>query len=111
MKHLLWLITLPLTLAALVFAIANRHDATIDLWPLDLTREVPLYLILLLSLLVGFLLGGMVAWLSGGKVRARARRARMRIEFLELENTRLQKLSTESKGEERGPKVPSLPAA
>ena len=66
MKYFLWLITLPLTLVAVVFAIANRHAVMIDLWPLEFEPpiELPLFSILLVTLLTGFVLGGAVTWLS-----------------------------------------------
>lgn len=113
MKYFLWLITLPLTLVAVVFAIANRHAVMIDLWPLEFEPplELPLFLILLATLLTGFVLGGAVTWLSAAGARGRARRERMRAEFLELENRRLQQLVNESNVPRDRPKVPMLPAA
>jgi uncharacterized integral membrane protein len=74
---------------AVVFAVSNRDPATIDLWPLDMTLVVPMYLIVLLTLFVGFLLGAIVAWISAGSARGRARSALYRAEQLERENARL----------------------
>lgn len=113
MKYFLWLITLPLTLVAVIFAIANRHRVMIDLWPLEFDPpfELPLFLILLVTLLTGFVLGGAVTWLSAAGARGRARRERMRAEFMELENRRLQQLANESNVPRDRPKVPVLPAA
>lgn len=89
MKHLTWIITLPLTIAALVFAIANRQSVTLDLWPFEIELSAPLFIVVLLSLFVGFLVGGMIAWFSAGRTRSRARSALYRAEQLERENTRL----------------------
>jgi len=81
---------------AVVFAVANRHMTQIDLWPLDMSVDIPLYIIVLLSLFVGFLLGGIVAWISGGLVRGRARAALYRAEQLQHENARLRKAAAET---------------
>jgi len=89
LKYILWIVSIPLMVVAVVFAVANRGTATIDLWPLDLTLVVPMYLIVLVPLFVGFLLGGVVAWISAGTARGRARAALYRAEQLERENARL----------------------
>jgi len=89
LKYILWIVSIPLTVVAVVFAVANRGKAAIDLWPLDMTVDIPLYLIVLVSLFVGFLLGGIVAWISAGSARGRARSALYRAEQLERENARL----------------------
>jgi uncharacterized integral membrane protein len=89
LKYILWTISLPLMVVAVVFAVANRGLAPVDLWPLDLTVEIPMYLIALLSLLVGFILGGIVSWISAGRTRGRARSALYRAEQLERENAHL----------------------
>ncbi|MEM7170812.1 MAG: lipopolysaccharide assembly protein LapA domain-containing protein [Pseudomonadota bacterium] len=107
MKYVLWIISLPLTIVIVVFALANQQSATIDLWPFGLTVPAPVYLIVLLSLLVGFLLGGLVAWLSAGRARSNARHARHEAQALSRENDRLKKQS--SKGTD-GPETAGLPA-
>ena len=56
MKRFLWILTAPLGLAVVIFSIANRGPVSLDLWPLALEVEVPLFLVLLLSLFVGFLI-------------------------------------------------------
>jgi len=89
LKYILWIVSIPLMVLAVVFAVANRGMATIDLWPLDMTLLVPMYLVVLVPLLVGFLLGGIVAWISAGSARGKARHALYRAEQLERENARL----------------------
>ena len=56
MKHLSWIITLPVTVLVLVFVLSNREPVQLDFWPLEMTMTAPLYLMLLLSVLFGFLL-------------------------------------------------------
>ncbi len=64
---------IPVALAVIVFSVSNRVTAGIDFWPLPYGFEVPIYVIVLASVLVGFLSGALVAWISSGRVRRRAR--------------------------------------
>lgn len=74
MKRLSFIITLPVTLVVLVFALSNRGPIGLTLWPFDVTIDLPIYLVVLGSLVVGLLLGGLIAWLAGRRVRRQARR-------------------------------------
>lgn len=82
MRYLYWLL---IAVAAIVFgdfAVSNLGAVTVELWPLGEFRS-QLFLIVLLSLLAGFLIGLLVAWVwSWGARRAAWARAR-RIEILE----------------------------
>ena len=89
MKRLSWILTLPLMAVAVIFAIANREMVTLDLWPLALTIQAPLFVLVLGSAVVGLLAGAMVAWFSGGPTRRRARMARRRAAELEREVAQL----------------------
>lgn len=91
MRHLSWIITVPLLVIAVVFAVANRKTVAIDLWPLPVTLEPPFYLVVLVAVFVGFLAGGVVVWLSGGRRRRRARELRFRNEELERELAHLRR--------------------
>jgi len=89
MKRLSWILTLPFMAVAVVFAVANREMVTLDLWPLALTVQTPLFVLVLGSAVVGLLAGAMVAWFSGGPTRRRARAARRRAAELEREVAQL----------------------
>ena len=69
------IVTAPVTLAVILFAVSNRHPAELRLWPLVGSAEVPLYLVGLATMLIGFLFGAAVAWFGAGTARARARTA------------------------------------
>jgi len=74
MKRVLsWIIMAPITLIVALFTIENLQNVEIGLWPLDGKREVPLYLVVLLCILFGFIAGGVVAWISSARRRRRAR--------------------------------------
>ena len=79
------LILLPLAAIVVIFAIHNRHTVAVDLWPLTLDVSPPVFILVLGAFLVGFLIGGVVAWLSGGRSRGRARKEHHRLRNLERE--------------------------
>ena len=91
MRRLSWIITIPFTLVVVVFAISNRGPVTVTLWPLPWIVELPLYLVVLGSLLVGFLVGGAIAWLSAGRRRHEARVTAERLRGMSAELTRLKR--------------------
>jgi uncharacterized integral membrane protein len=80
-----WLVTLPLALIIVLFAVSNRDGVVVTFWPIPLAIEAPLYLVVLLALAVGFLVGELVAWINGRHHRRHARRRARRIEELERE--------------------------
>ena len=104
MKWIIWAISLPLIIVAVVFAVANRHLVTLDIWPFELPVSLPLYQLLLGTLFVGLLIGWFFTFLSAGRSRATAREALYRAEVLERENSR-QRPAAAAKT-----KAPGLPA-
>ena len=85
MRFVTWIITLPIALVAVLFAISNRDVVTFALWPLPFTLEAPIYLATLLALVVGFLAGGLITWSGQGVHRRNARRRAERVGYLERE--------------------------
>jgi uncharacterized integral membrane protein len=72
-RRLSWIVTLPITILAVLFALSNSATSQVRLWPFPWAAELPLYLLILGSLLLGFLLGAIVAWISSGGRRRRLR--------------------------------------
>lgn len=87
MRVLGWLLALPLSVLAAVFAVANRHDLRLQLWPLPWSLDLPVYLAVLVPLVLGMVLGGLAVWLAGHRTRAAARLHRRRAESLERQLT------------------------
>ncbi len=85
MKRFSWILTLPLIAVAVIFSIANRESVTLDLWPFELSLQLPLFVILLTCIAFGLVVGGMATWLSAGPARRRTRQARRRVAELERE--------------------------
>lgn len=95
MRYLSWIITVPLTLLVLSFAVSNRETVTLELWPLPFSLTAPLYLTVLLAVLVAFLAGGLVVWFSGYRHRRLARQRGAEIEELSAELKRLRERQAE----------------
>ncbi|MBL8661091.1 MAG: DUF1049 domain-containing protein [Rhodospirillales bacterium] len=91
MKVLFWIIVPLLFLIVVVFAVRNHALVEVSLWPILLDAVmVPIYAITLVALFIGFLWGGLVAWLQGssGRARRRALARRLEAEHRELTVTR-----------------------
>ena len=115
-KVVFWIVVAPSAAAIIVFSINNRENVVLDLWPLDLvTVPRPVYSIMLAGIVAGFLAGGLVAWISAGNVRKRARLESQRAKRAENELTgakdhihRLQREADELRSEP--PKLPDAAA-
>ncbi|MDJ0946971.1 MAG: LapA family protein [Kiloniellales bacterium] len=113
MKFLAWfpriLITFIGVILAIVvvsFALSNRQRVTLDLWPFEIGVELPLFLMVLVSFVIGFLAGGCVMWLSGAAARRQAREARRKAARLERQTAELQQRAAGGKAsDERLPMV------
>ncbi|MGA0395368.1 MAG: lipopolysaccharide assembly protein LapA domain-containing protein [Rhodospirillales bacterium] len=75
MRWLSWIVMLPLAAAAIVFSVSNRAVTPVDFWPFGFIVELPVFGIVLASLLLGFVIGGLVAWWGNARQRSRARAA------------------------------------
>jgi uncharacterized integral membrane protein len=69
----------------IAFAVSNRTTVSLGLWPLPFLIDLPLYLLVLLLLLAGFVAGAATAWIAGRQVRRELRRRRRRVVALEGE--------------------------
>ncbi len=85
-KVIFWIVVMPLAAAVIVFSVNKRADVVLDLWPLDMVMvPLPVFSVVLAGLFAGFLIGGLVAWISGAKARRRARREGQRADRAVLE--------------------------
>ncbi len=84
-KLIAWLVAIPMAVAIAFFAIANRQSATIDLWPLPFAVTLPLFIVIIATVIFGFLIGTLVHWIIAGRLRLRAVRAERRTEVAERE--------------------------
>lgn len=73
-----WLITFPILLVAGFLLIANRHTIFISLDPFNaedpaLSFQTPLYIVILVAIFIGILLGGTLTWFGQHKYRRASR--------------------------------------
>ena len=91
-----WLISLPLTLLIILFAVSNRGPVDIAFWPTTYQITVPIYALALLMIVVGFVLGGSIVWTEATGDRVRARRYRRKSESLEQDLEKAKMRATEA---------------
>lgn len=90
-KLLTWILLPPVAVVVVVFAIANRGAVPVSLHPLPLEFGLPLYAVVMTSVLLGVVAGGAAAWARGRGWRRLARERRRRLERQEAELERLRR--------------------
>lgn len=85
MKLLAWAIAAAVAVVVIAFAVANRGAVPISVEPLPYVLEVPVWVLSVGALAVGFLAGALVRWLLDLKWHRAARRSRRRARALERE--------------------------
>jgi uncharacterized integral membrane protein len=105
------LILVPLAIALIVFAVANRQIVTVSLDPFDsaqpaLSLRMPLFVLIFVFLILGVLLGGVAAWLRQGRHRRASRALRSDISGLRRE---IEILNSRMEGETRDPGIARVP--
>jgi uncharacterized integral membrane protein len=90
------LILVPLAILLISLAVANRQSVIVSFDPFDpahpaLTRALPLYVLMLILLTGGVLVGGIAAWLRQGRWRRAARLADAQARELRVEVDRLRR--------------------
>ena len=91
----------PLAIIVIAFAIANRHAVEVSLDPLPFSFGLPLYVVAIGALVVGFAGGAGSAWLAGHVARRAARGRKARIAVLEGELARLRAAAEPTRDGER----------
>ena len=85
MKAVRWAVTLVAAVLLIPFALSNREPVSLGFWPLPFLVDLPLYLLVLLLLLAGFVIGAAAAWIAGRHLRRELRHRRRHVEALERE--------------------------
>lgn len=93
LRWLSLIITVPVTVLVVLFAVSNRNSVAAELFPLPFTLEAPFYLYVLVALVVGLLTGSAITWLYGHGARATARREGKRASRLEKEVAELRSVA------------------
>jgi uncharacterized integral membrane protein len=72
-RFLQWFVFLVVAFIIVTFVVQNRQEVDVSLWPLPFVKPAPLFAVIIACVLVGFVVGALSAWLSGGGTRRRAR--------------------------------------
>jgi lipopolysaccharide assembly protein A len=108
-RLIFWLLVLVLSLVIIVFAVSNRQAVELDIWVYQ-TPPVPLFAVALIGIFIGFIWGGLVAWINAGKHRQRARDLYRRVEADEREKAALRRQIEKLEAGERRAAIPPPPA-
>ncbi len=85
-----WVVGIPLLLVMVLFALSNTQPVPLGLFPLGrLPFDVPLSVVVLASMGLGFFLGGLRVWFSALRHRREARRAQEAVRLLEAKHQEL----------------------
>lgn len=71
-----WILSAVLILAAIVIAVSNPQSVAVNFNPFapqGSGEQIPLFLVILLSILLGLIIGGFASWWGGGEARKYAR--------------------------------------
>ena len=85
MRAVYWAVIVIVAALLIPFAVSNRATVSLGLWPLPFLIDLPLYVLVLLLLLAGFVGGAATAWMAGRRARRELRRWRRRAKALEGE--------------------------
>lgn len=86
MRRFAWIVTLPLIAVVALFAVDNRQAVELELWPLPWALPaVPLFLLTLLLILFGFVMGVLVMWFTGAKHRRQLRNVKRDLDDARME--------------------------
>ncbi|MGL5448501.1 MAG: LapA family protein [Rhabdaerophilum sp.] len=88
------LLIIPIAVALVLLAVANRQVVTLVLDPLHrgpdaMSITMPLFVIALITLLVGVVLGYVAAWFAQGKYRRSSRQLQRECDKLQTERAQL----------------------
>jgi putative membrane protein len=83
----IWLIWIPLLVIMVVFALSNREFVRLEFFPLGpLPFDMPLSVVALIALGVGYFLGGLRVRIAELRYRRAARRAQRSMRLLEAKH-------------------------
>jgi uncharacterized integral membrane protein len=108
-RLIFWLLVLVLSLVIIVFAVLNREPIELDLWVYQ-TPPIPAFVLTLIGIFIGFIWGGIVAWISAGRYRRRIRDLRRHVEADEREKAILRRQIEKLQAGEKRAAIPPPPA-
>jgi uncharacterized integral membrane protein len=105
MKLIFWIVFFVIAVVVIAFSVTNRDVVTVDLWPSPYSVDLPVFGVAVVGIFVGFIWGGIISWVYGGKTRQRVRNLYRRAESDKREMAILRKKLAKLDGSD---KVPAL---
>lgn len=88
MRFLTWLISLPIPIVVLIFALQNREQVELSFWPFDVQIAMPLSFLAVGLVAVGFVVGVLLLQFTVFKLWRKNRKAEKTIKKLQAELTK-----------------------
>jgi len=91
LRFLKYLILVPIVIVLLAFAYANRHIVTVSFDPLAsqgaaaISLSAPLFLVVIVSVMIGIVAGSVATWFGQGRNRRHARQFRFERDKMKAE--------------------------
>lgn len=85
MRAVYWAGVIIIAAVVSLFAASNRELVSLGLWPLPFLAQAPLYLVVLVALFFGFVIGAVASWIKGRHRRRQLRECRRQNEALTRE--------------------------
>ncbi|MCB1720971.1 MAG: LapA family protein [Alphaproteobacteria bacterium] len=98
-----------IAIALVAFAVSNRQNIALNYSPVHDPLEIPLYLLTLLFMALGFIFGALIMWLNTAPTRRRSRQQRKTIKALEKELANAQNKKTSPANVPPSELFPTLP--
>jgi uncharacterized integral membrane protein len=110
------LLLLPIAVAVVLLAVANRAPVQISFDPFtpespELATSLPLFAVIFLAVMAGVVIGGTATWLAQGRHRRERRRYRREVQHLKTETDRLRAQASSGQASSGLPALPARSAA
>ena len=86
-RFLSWVLIIPLGAGVVAFTISNRGKVLIDLWPAPVSFELPIFAAVFVAIFGGFLMGGIISFVSASRRRSDNRQLIRALENTKREET------------------------
>jgi uncharacterized integral membrane protein len=91
------LISIPLLIVLIAFALSNQEPVRLGLWPTDILLDVPLSVAVLVAAAIFFVVGAFMTWTGAVASRSRARRAERTVRELRAQVATLRDQQAEAR--------------
>jgi len=98
MRLFYWLLSLPIFIGLIVFALQNRTPVSVSFWPLDIEASLPLSILSIGLLIVGFIGGSLLSALLNLSSVFENRRLKKDVAALAAKLEKLESVSTPASG-------------